>query len=471
MDKNFLKIMLTLCFAYLFSVCVYADDDYIIKMKDGGLSAYSLEENDMGYICDDLYTADKETAESLLKSGAAEYIEPNYPLEMYDVDNEDTAVYNDGYFYQQIYMDTMHIPALQRNHSGKIRVAVIDSGINTAHPDLVGADIETGHNYVDDNDDTADLYNHGTRVAGIIAAQPDNGIGLAGICPQCTIVPIVTMTKKNVDGQSVTVGNLEHMIKAINGAVNDYDCKILNMSLGVAGYSKSLEETVDNAVAKGVIIIAAAGNDGTKKEGAYNYPASFDNVISVGAVTENLSIADYSQRNDMVDVSAVLRTMSLPSNNGGYISSRGTSFAAPVITGMTALFISDHPDMDIYGFKNVIMAATADVCESGKDYSGYGVLIGDEMDKLITYAHTIFISPYFQGQTAKLKLLTSERAGGEVLIKALYEDGLQKRFETEELSFDEEGIAYITEYIGENEKLQLFVWDSLEGQQCLSTVR
>ena len=288
----FKKLILSSVLALCMSCAVYAED-YLVKLNDGSMNLYSAKSyDDVEYITDNVCETSKENAEEMLADGRAEYIEPVYPMELYDIEPDDT------YYADQIYMKAMKIPELQKNYSGEgVRVAVIDSGVNRSHPDLLDANIEQGYNYIDNSTDTTDTFNHGTRVTAVIAATPNNGIGIAGVAPKCTIVPLLCKTS--------TDGTDAHVMKAIYDAVNVYDCKIINISMGTTANSRLLREAVDWAAEKGVIIVAAAGNGGTKKTGQYAYPAAFANTISVGAVTGDYSLASYPQRNDTVDVSVV----------------------------------------------------------------------------------------------------------------------------------------------------------------------
>ncbi|MBQ6555066.1 MAG: S8 family serine peptidase, partial [Firmicutes bacterium] len=434
-------------------------EDYLVKLNDGSMNLYSAKSyEDVEQITDNIIQTSKENAEAMLEEGRAEYIEPVYPMELYDIEPNDT------YYIDQIYMDAMKITELQKNYSGEgVRVAVIDSGVNRSHPDLVDANIEQGYNYIENSTDTTDTYNHGTRVTAIIAATPNNGIGIAGVAPKCTIVPLLCKTK--------TEGTDAHVMKAIYDAVEKYDCKIINISMGTTANSRVLREASDWAASKGAIIVAAAGNSGSKNIGQYTYPAAFDSTICVGAVTADYSLTSYTQRNDLVDVSVVYRSLYLPNISNGYTSDVGTSFCAPVITGIFTLILSRYPDFDVYDMRNIIKAAAADICDSGKDYSGYGVLMCDEIDKVFKYKQDIYISPYISGDEVKLKLFNSRAKDGCKLIKAVYKDGVYTGYTEETMEFDEDGLFYTTAAVNSGETLKLFVWDSIEGQHNLSAVK
>ena len=156
-----------------------------------------------------------------------------------------------------------------------IRVGVLDSGVNP-HP-AFGDRLLAGHNYVQDaNDpeDTTDTFGHGTRVAGLIAARTEEGY--IGTAPQALIVPL-----KVTDGKSVKISAV---CEAIYGAVDEYGCQVLNLSMGVRSDYTVLREAVAYAESKGVVVVSAVGNNGSN---AMYYPAAYDTVIGVGAVDCN----------------------------------------------------------------------------------------------------------------------------------------------------------------------------------------
>ncbi|MBQ3816174.1 MAG: S8 family serine peptidase, partial [Clostridia bacterium] len=145
-----------------------------------------------------------------------------------------------------------------------VRVGVIDSGVSP-HP-VFGDKLVGGHNYIadaPDPEDTSDAYGHGTRVAGLITA----------VAPEAEIVPL-----KITDSGSVSTSLL---CEAIYGGIDEFGCDVLNLSLGVPSDRESLRQAVAYAAKKGVVVVAATGNDGT---GEIYYPAAYDSVIGVSAV-------------------------------------------------------------------------------------------------------------------------------------------------------------------------------------------
>ncbi|MBQ8940883.1 MAG: S8 family serine peptidase [Firmicutes bacterium] len=464
MLKKILPLLAVLCM----SVTAYAGEgDYIVKMKDGLVRTMSADD-DTQALGENMYVTDKQKAESLLESGLAELIEPDMPVEVC-ADSAETP--NDTYYSRQVYFDKMKIPVLQQKYDGKVRIAVIDSGVNRDHPDLKDANIETGYNFVDNNYDTGDhlskngtavMNGHGTKVAAVLAATPNNGIGIAGIVPNATIVPLVTVTD---DG-----GYTSDVIECINAAANQYDCKLMNLSVGVSN-SANLQLACNKAAEKGIIIICAAGNEGnTSAAQTVLYPAGYESTISVGAVLSNFNLASYSRKCENIDTAAVFNSMYLPNSINSYDYTQGTSFAAPVVTGIAALLASGHPDYHVESIRDIIKGASVDVLDTGKDYAGYGVLMCDEIEKMINYKMPVFISPYLDGSSTNVKLY-SKLCPKSVLIKARYKDNVLTGIETEDIVFGEDNLFCTSADRESGETFKFFVWDSLAGQKNYSEPR
>ena len=158
-----------------------------------------------------------------------------------------------------------------------IYVAVIDSGIDRYHPDLDEADIRAGWDYLLDGDVTWDSTGHGTSVSGIIAAETNNGIGIAGMCWNIAIIPLLI-------ADTYGEGSLSDMAEAIYDAANS-GVKVVNISMGSSIDSQVLEDAVQYASEQGCIIVASAGNDGNS---TLSYPASYEEVISVGSLSNSV---------------------------------------------------------------------------------------------------------------------------------------------------------------------------------------
>ncbi len=243
-----------------------------------------------------------------------------------------------------------------------IRVGVLDSGINP-HPDF-GDRLLPGHNFVQEGDpeDTSDTFGHGTRIAGLIAGAGEDGY--LGTAPGALLVPL-----KVTDGKSVKVSVL---CTAIYSAIDDYGCRVLNLSMGVQTDYAALREAVAYAEEKGVIIVSAAGNNGS---GTLYYPAGYDTVMGVGAVDENGALYRFSNHNASVFLTAPGVDVRSTAKEGGYILSTGTSFAVPQAAGAAAVLLGMEAGLDPGRLRGILAATASDCGEEGYDeYYGYGIL-------------------------------------------------------------------------------------------------
>jgi thermitase len=209
--------------------------------------------------------------------------------------------------------------------SPQITIAVIDSGICSNHPDLAGR-ILPGHDYIDGDDTPEDEFGHGCAMSGVIAANINNELGIAGVAPNTQIMPL-----RVLDGNGI--GSYSDVAAALVYAV-DNGAEIISLSLGGVNPSSVLENAVDYADARGVVVIAAAGNSGS--EGAL-YPAAYPPVIAVGSLDINLARSDFSNYGAEIDVYAPGRDMLTTDLGGGYTYRSGTSLSAAFVTGIAAI--------------------------------------------------------------------------------------------------------------------------------------
>nr|WP_175482252.1 S8 family peptidase [Thermoflavimicrobium dichotomicum] len=207
-------------------------------------------------------------------------------------------------------------------------IATVDTGVDYKHPDLKEKVIK-GKDFVDDDRDPMDENGHGTHCAGIAAAITNNGIGIAGMAPK---VKILAVRSLDADGE----GYLSDIADGITYAV-DQGAKVINLSLGSTDDSRIMREAIQYAVNKGVVVVAAAGNNDSSLP---LYPAYYPNVIAVGATDANDEKADFSNYGQWVDIVApgvdILSTWS----DKTYQLESGTSMAAPFVTGVASLLAS-----------------------------------------------------------------------------------------------------------------------------------
>lgn len=232
----------------------------------------------------------------------------------------------------------------------EIIVAVIDTGVDYNHPDLKNnmwkdSNGKHGFNFSEENDNPADYHSHGTHVAGTIAASGNNSMGIIGVAYKAKIMAI-----KIFPNAYDTV-----CAKAIKYAV-DNGARVINNSWGPTMRHPSnpiLEEAIDYAVSKGVAVIFAAGNNAD--DVSYYSPANYSKVVSVAATDENDNIADFSNFGANILVSAPGKEiLSLNFNTSNYCSKSGTSMAAPHVTGLAALIISQNKGISITELKEKI---------------------------------------------------------------------------------------------------------------------
>lgn len=261
-------------------------------------------------------------------------------------------------------------------------VAVVDSGVDSTHPDLAGrVDVARGRSFLGDLEgaDTADGYGHGTHVAGIIAANTGNGIDIAGCAPGVTLLPV-----RVLDGAGK--GDTFSLSRGIRYAA-DQGAEVINLSLGTPSDAQVLKEAIDYAVARGCVVVAASGNRGML---GLDYPAAYPSVVSVGASDATDSRASFSQYGAELDFMAPGVTTMQPSTVGilslapvsgpaarGYSTTRdaGTSMAAPHVSAAVALVRSLHPSWAPSTVINRLAATAQDLAEPGKDLTtGYGLV-------------------------------------------------------------------------------------------------
>ncbi len=209
-----------------------------------------------------------------------------------------------------------------------VKVAVVDTGIAAGHPDLRGKVVAQG-NFADQFGGARGRVGHGTHVAGVIGAQTGNGVGVAGGCPNCRLL------SARVDGFLFGRITDASVAEGINWSVNN-GARVINLSLGSPQPSAILENAVDRATSRGVVVVAAAGNEGTSTK---FYPAAYENVIAVAATSRRDGRAGFSNFGNWVDVAApgvgILSTYP-----GGYASLSGTSFSSPHVAALAGLLSS-----------------------------------------------------------------------------------------------------------------------------------
>jgi subtilisin family serine protease len=244
-------------------------------------------------------------------------------------------------------------------------VAVIDSGVMAVHPDLQGR-LRPGYDFVDNDAVPQDGNGHGTHVSGIVAANADNGVGVSSVAPGATVLPVRVL---NDDGE----GDSTAVAKGIDWAV-DQGAQVINLSLGpdvpILSDDPDFDATVDRALDRGVVVVAAAGNSGLP---ACDQPSGEGRLLCVGSVDKRRNRSVFSNFGDGLGLVApggsampgvdedVLSTY----NDGGYAEIAGTSQATPHVAGVAALLVSKG--LRGQAVVNRILATADDLGAAGPD--------------------------------------------------------------------------------------------------------
>ncbi|HEX3335950.1 MAG TPA: S8 family serine peptidase, partial [Jatrophihabitans sp.] len=258
------------------------------------------------------------------------------------------ATTDPGLVKQQSYLDAVRAPAAwQTQHSSPtIKIAIVDSGIDVTHPDLQNKIVGTYNASDPTNPAITDDVGHGTFVAGVAAAQTNNGVGVAGAGYDAAILGVKVAA---TDG-SITI---DDEVAGIKWAAN-HGADIINLSLGGPDYSSAERSAVSYAQSKGVLVVAAAGNDATSVK---QYPAAYPGVVAVGAIdTATHTRASFSDFGPWVTLAApgvgIYSTTPRAGseffpNRTGYSTGDGTSFASPIVAGEAALLKAQNPTMSL----------------------------------------------------------------------------------------------------------------------------
>ncbi len=240
------------------------------------------------------------------------------------------------------------------------KVAVLDTGVDVNHPDLVnnlyknskekpdnGKD-DDDNGYVDDyigvnvrtnRGNGIDTDGHGTHVAGIVAGVANNGIGVSGVCWKGSVMPVKFMNALGKGSSSYAAEGIEYAVRK--------GVKIINASFGSTSKSSAMEDAIEYAKEKGVLIVVAAGNDGKNIDKSPVYPASYTygNILTVAASTLDDGLASFSNYGEKaVDVAAPGENITSTYIDDIYKPLSGTSMAAPMVAGMAGLLRAKNSD-------------------------------------------------------------------------------------------------------------------------------
>jgi len=321
--------------------------------------------------------------------------EPNYIYKATAV----TPRTNDSELSRQWNLPMIQIPAAWEASTGAgVVIAVIDTGIDANHLDLknnIGID---GYDFISDPSAAGDgdgldsdpndtgVFFHGSHVAGILAAEGDNNLGVAGVAYNATLMPLRVLGTNNEGANSDIANAILYAagLENASGTIPSKKADIINLSLGGPDRSFVLEQAINAALEEGLIIIAAAGNDGSS---ASFYPAAFDGVVGVSSVTDNKTLSTFSNHGTYIDVTAPggtgLGDSLLDGFQDGilstfmaseYVEYVGTSMATPHVAGVAALMKSLNTNLEQSSFTAALASGALTDDLANRELFGSGLI-------------------------------------------------------------------------------------------------
>ncbi|WP_233578573.1 type VII secretion-associated serine protease mycosin [Micromonospora sp. BL4] len=287
---------------------------------------------------------------------------------------------------EQWQLDELRAETAWRSSTGRgVTVAVIDSGVDASHPDLVGQ-VLSGTDLVGPDAAGPDPVGHGTTVAGLIAGRKDDKRGVVGLAPDARILPVRVLDDENRYDDALIVA------QGVRWAV-DHGASVINLSLGGSGDSPALAAALDYAFARDVVVIACTGNLATSTNSKVWYPAREPGVIAVAGLersSDNLWSGSITGRATVLTAPATGLVGARPP--GGYWRVQGTSFAAPLVTATAALVRSRYPRMPAGEVVNRLLATARDLGPTGRDDRfGYGMV--DPVAALTAQVPPVTVNP------------------------------------------------------------------------------
>lgn len=263
------------------------------------------------------------------------------------------------------YDKAWHLPKIGANtawstSTGKgVTIAILDTGVDGSHPDLVGK-LVPGWNIYDNNANTSDVHGHGTRVAGTAAAATNNGVGVASVAADALIAPVRISSPTG----GATLSNMAAGVRwaADNGA------RVANISFSGARGSATVQSAAQYMKDKGGLVVVSAGNSGGEE-----FIARSDTLIVASGTTSSDTLANWSSYGAYVDVAAPGASIYTTSNGGGYNSVSGTSFASPVTAAVVAKMMAANPKLGPDAIQQLLYETAVDLGAPGWDkYFGEG---------------------------------------------------------------------------------------------------
>ncbi|MBE0517118.1 MAG: S8 family serine peptidase [Methanophagales archaeon] len=299
-----------------------------------------------------------QACDAMMKNKNVAYIEP---------DGEVHALQTIPWGIDRVFGDEKYsFSTWDSSRGSDVAVAVLDTGIDEYHEDLT---VLNGTNTIDGTHWGADGHGHGTHVAGTVAAL-DNTVGVVGVAPDVGLYAVKVLADSGSGTVSSVVAGIEWSV--------DNNMQIISMSLGTSTDYQTLRDAVDAAYGEGLLLVAAAGNDGNPAGRGDNvgYPAKYESVIAVAATDQNDNRASWSSTGPAVELAApgVSINSTLPGDKYGTKS--GTSMACPHVTGVAALVWAVNPGLNNTDVRGILQQ-TAEDLGLPATHQGYGLVRAD----------------------------------------------------------------------------------------------
>lgn len=290
---------------------------------------------------------------------------------------------------------TQAVYAHRKGNAGQgVKIAVLDTGVDSSHPDLR---IAGGYSFVEGEETYEDQQGHGTHVTGIINALP-NGYGVIGMAPEAEVYALKVM---NTSG----MGYYSSVIQAIEWCIQN-EIQIVSMSFGGMEDSKILHQVIQEAATEhGILFVAAAGNNGAGVE-TETYPARYSEVLSVGAVNESNQQSSFSSAGNELDIVAPGEQIWSTTVHGEYGVRSETSMATPYVTGAAALIWASDPGLRADQVRAKLLNQALPLGES-RQYGAGLVQVGGNQESLELSTSSLSFTPKGKQNSEVRKLLRS----------------------------------------------------------------
>ncbi len=349
-----------------------------------------------------IITANKESIKEIRNNSNVEVVELDINLELFGDGSSaslDSQIVPWG-------IEKINAPKAWNESTGKrIKIAIIDSGINKNHPDLKER-VVGGISFINNTEYWNDESGHGTSVAGVIGAT-DNIFGVVGVAPESELYSVKVI--------GASGGKLSNFIQGLQWAI-DNDIDIIVMSLGIPVDSPSLHKIVDEGHSNGIILVAASG-----KDGQIYYPAKYSSVIAVGSINENNELTSENGAGEELELVAPGADIISTSANG-YASFDGTSMAVPHVAGVIALLKENNPLLSNNEIRAKLQRDAFDLGSSGKDnYFGYGLVsVNLKTETLNATMQIVFSDGLNKTNFVKVELIKVEEKSERVVHTLFY---------------------------------------------------